>query len=406
MLYDKKVDVETEISNNDLKLLEIIHKCDLSSEDIKWLKNKRRFKKFIREYSKELKKRKKNIPTVKTETNDKIVKEEIEVLELSKTINVPSKEMIEVLDFAKNISYSSDEIIEELDFTEELDLSEIKDLKEISDKVKKRLKRKILFWRIIIGVSIIIFIVSLFFLLESYFYDYKITKVTNKINDIAQVKEIPITTTQTETENQEEQEKELTDYETFENISMLSVNFDALKNKNPDTVAWVNVPGTKINYPVVHYTDNSYYLKHSFDRSYNKKGWVFLDFRNNLDNLSKNNVIYAHGLLNNQMFGSMRNVIKPSWYNNKNNHYIKIATPSYTSIWQVFSTYTIEPESYYITTKFNNNEEFKTFIDTIKSRSVYDYNVEVTENDNIITLSSCYSDFKRMVLHAKLVAKQ
>ena len=65
------------------------------------------------------------------------------------------------------------------------------------------------------------------------------------------------------------------------------------------------------------------------------------------------------------MFGSMRNVLKQNWYKNKNNHIIKISTPYSNQLWQVFSTYTVEPESYYITTYFNNDYEYEKFIATI-----------------------------------------
>ena len=74
--------------------------------------------------------------------------------------------------------------------------------------------------------------------------------------------------------------------------------------------------------------------------------------------------------------------------------------------WQVFSTYTIEPESYYITTSFKDNDEFNNFINTLKQRSLHNYGVEVSSNDKILTLSSCYDNKKRMVLHAKLIAKK
>ena len=186
-------------------------------------------------------------------------------------------------------------------------------------------------------------------------------------------------------------------------MNMIKVNFDNLLQINNDTKGWIMVPGTNVNYPFVQSNDNLYYLKHSYDKSSNKKGWVFLDYRNNMDNLSKNTIIYAHGLVNNQMFGSLRKILKSSWYNNKNNHIIKLSTPTSNQLWQVFSTYTIEPEDYYITTSFSSDEEFQEFINTIKSRSVYDYGTEINTNDNILTLSSCYSDTKRMVLHAKLI---
>lgn len=186
-------------------------------------------------------------------------------------------------------------------------------------------------------------------------------------------------------------------------MNMLEVNFDNLKKINSDTVGWIKVNGTKINYPFVHTSDNEYYLKHTFDKTSNKKGWVFLDFRNDIENLSSNNILYAHGLVNNQMFGSLRKTIKPSWYNNKSNHIITIATPSGTKHFEIFSSYTILPKSYYITTNFESDDEFKAFISTIKERSVYNYNVDVSTNDKILTLSSCYDNEKRMVLHAKFI---
>ena len=105
------------------------------------------------------------------------------------------------------------------------------------------------------------------------------------------------------------------------------------------------------------------------------------------------------------MFGSMRNVIKPNWYNNKNNHIIKISTTNNNQLWQVFSTYTIEPESYYITTRFADDESYDKFLNTIQSRSVYNYDVKVSTKDKILTLSSCYDHTKRVVLHAKLIGQ-
>ena len=101
-----------------------------------------------------------------------------------------------------------------------------------------------------------------------------------------------------------------------------------------------------------------------------------------------------------------REIIKTSWYKNKDNHIIKISTLNNNQLWQVFSSYTIEPESYYITTSFNDDESFLTFLQTLKSRSIYDYGLDINKDDKILTLSSCYDDKKRMVLHAKLIENQ
>lgn len=194
------------------------------------------------------------------------------------------------------------------------------------------------------------------------------------------------------------------DYWNYIKMDMLSVNFDDLKKKNSDTVGWIKVEGTNINYPVVQTTDNKYYLNHSYDKTSNKAGWVFADYRNDLDNFDKNTVIYAHGRVDTTMFGSLKNILKSSWYNNKNNHIIKFSTPEENTLWQVFSVYTIEAESYYITTKFPSNEYFKEFVTTLKNRSKIEFSAIPNENDKILTLSTCKdSKGNRVVMHAKLI---
>lgn len=368
--------------SRDLDLLNVINTSYLTLEDIAWLKKKRWFKRFLKIYSKELKKRYKGKPLIKKDIKPK--EEDIEILDFTKTINIPKKEVIEILDFTKTI-----------------DITDVKDITEASNIAKRKVKREKAIWSFIITISSFVLIILLVILLNWILENMKTDDVLEEIYEVSDVKEIK-TTTQKGEEN-----KNITTttslYDKYDNMSILEVNFDNLRKINPDTVGWIKVNGTKINYPFVHTNDNEYYLKHTFDKTSNKKGWVFLDFRNDIENLSENTILYAHGLVNNQMFGSMRKVIKPTWYNNKNNHIITVATPSGTRHFKVFSSYTILPESYYITTNFKTEDEFKIFIDTIKQRSVYNYGVDVNINDKILTLSSCYDNEKRMVLHAKLI---
>lgn len=194
-------------------------------------------------------------------------------------------------------------------------------------------------------------------------------------------------------------------YWKFNNVKMLNVNFDKLSKVNNETVAWLKVPGTKINYPVVHHNDNDFYLNHTFDKSENSVGWVFLDQRNNGYLTNRNNVIYAHGRLDNVMFGTLKNVLKKSWYTDESNRIIKTSTPTHNDLWEVFSVYTIKAESYYIRTGFESNLDFYNFITTITDRSIYDFGVTVSFTDKILTLSTCYNDETRIVLHARLIVQ-
>ena len=183
-----------------------------------------------------------------------------------------------------------------------------------------------------------------------------------------------------------------------------SIDFDSLKEKNPDTVGYLKVNNTNIDYVVVKAKNNSYYLNHNFDKNYSSSGWVFADYKNNLDGNDKNMVIYGHNMQNGSMFGTLRRVLSKKWYTNDENKYITFVTADREYTYEVFSVYTIKVEDYYINTKFKNDNDFYKFIKKLKSRSIYNFGVEVSGEDQIITLSTCSSGSSyRTVLHAKLV---
>ena len=180
------------------------------------------------------------------------------------------------------------------------------------------------------------------------------------------------------------------------------IDFDSLKEKNPDTVGYIRVNSTNINHIVVKGNDNKYYLKHNFNKEYNRSGWIFMDYRNKLDGNDKNIIIYGHNTSDGSMFGTLRRVITKEWYTNTDNYIITFVLGKDTKKYQVFSTYRIPVEDYYIETEFEDDKAFKTFINNLIKRSVYNYQVEVSENDHILTLSTCTGNGKsRMVLHAK-----
>ena len=187
-------------------------------------------------------------------------------------------------------------------------------------------------------------------------------------------------------------------------IEKCQIDFKALKEQNDETVGYIKVNNTNIDYVVVQHNDNSYYLKHNFEKSWNDAGWIFADYHNKFDGSDKNIVIFGHNTSDSSMFGTLTNTLNEDWYNNKDNYQFVFVTEKGTYYYQVFSTYSIQPEDYYINTEFIDNDEFSEFIKTIKTRSVYDYGVEVTKDDKILTLSSCIGDgSKRVVLHGKLL---
>ena len=274
-----------------------------------------------------------------------------------------------------------------------------------NNKKRKRKKKKNTTWIFVILFSIFISIIV--FCLIKIFIWGKDNKDTSKvINDITNAVNVTLRDDDDNTELvNDTNEEETSDYWYYIKFPLIDVDITELKEKNSDTVGWINVNNTNINYPFVQTKDNSYYLNHSFDKKYNEAGWVFLDYRNNNDLNNKNTILYAHSRLDKTMFGSLSKVLKSSWYNNKDNHIIRLSTDTENTLWQIFSVYKIPEESYYITTNFNSNKEYTKFLNTIKQRSIHNFNTNLDANDKILTLSTCYSDTERTVVHAKLIKR-
>lgn len=182
--------------------------------------------------------------------------------------------------------------------------------------------------------------------------------------------------------------------------TFLSVDFTELSKINDEVVAWIKVPETSVNYPVVKHKDNSYYLTHSYDKSFNYAGWIYTDYRNDIDDLVSNNIIYGHGRVDGSMFGSLRDLINKDG----SEKLIYISTPYNNYIFQVFSIYRIMNTNDYLYTGYDNNEKFLSFIDLIKNRSLVKYDdLEIEPSDKILTLATCYDTREKFVIHAKMI---
>ncbi len=183
----------------------------------------------------------------------------------------------------------------------------------------------------------------------------------------------------------------------------IDVDFDSLYSINSEVAGWIQVKGTNINYPFAQHSDNRYYLKHSFYPGSNSAGWVFLDYRNSLTELSRNTIIYAHGRVDGTMFGTLKDTMSESWLSHPENYVIKVSTPFQNYLFEVFSIYHIPTTSDYLYIDFSSNQSYLNFLQKIQGRSVHSFDTEVGVTDKILTLSTCYNDQEKMVLHAKLI---
>lgn len=285
--------------------------------------------------------------------------------------------------------------------------NEIVNIFDIKEK-KDNKKRIIGYLAYIIFVISLIILITLISILIKWQKDNKNTNSQiEEIYDIVKIEEITNNSESeyNNTQNINPPSNTRNDYWDYVNMPLINVDFNNLLKVNNDTVAWINVPNTNINYPVVQSNDNSFYLNHSYKKDYTDAGWIFMDYRNN-NFTDKNTIVYGHSRLNKTMFGTLKNVITTNWYNNKENHIIKVSTPYFNYLYQVFSVYKIETESYYLQVNFENDNSYKNFLNAITNRSIFNFNCEPNEYDKIITLSTCSNNNKKIVLHAKLIKVQ
>ena len=151
-------------------------------------------------------------------------------------------------------------------------------------------------------------------------------------------------------------------------------------------------------------TDNDYHLEHTVYHESNWRGQTFLDYRNDIENLNDNSIIYGHSMLNGTMFGTLYRVINSSFRKNSENMIISLDTVTKSYKFKIFSAYRVDYTTDYLVNNFNSKEEFDSFVKLIKGRSSFKAKDKVEYGDKILTLSTCAGGGnRRMVVHAVLI---
>lgn len=179
------------------------------------------------------------------------------------------------------------------------------------------------------------------------------------------------------------------------------VDFQSLKQINEDVVAWLYIPNTHVNYPVVQGSDNSYYLNRLFTKEWNSAGSIFVDYRNEADFTDLHTIIYGHQMNNRTMFNDLKLYEDQSFYDQQPVGYL--LTPEGTYLIEFFSGYVSSVDTNAWDLNFTE-DSFVTWLQDIKSRSAFTSQVEPQAVDKVVTLSTCSSAFAnaRFVLHGVL----
>lgn len=195
------------------------------------------------------------------------------------------------------------------------------------------------------------------------------------------------------------------------------INWDELLKINDEIVGWIEIDNTKVDYPVLwHKEDNrnyQYYLSHNYKGDYDSFGSVFLDYRCENGTDSKNTVIHGHHIQDGSMFGDLMKYGGTTgnldFY--KESPTIEFDTPEAQGTYKiisVFKTNTLSSQGEffnYMIGDFQNEKDFMNYVYNVRVRSLFNCPVDVNEDDELITLSTCsyeFTNFRTVIVARKV----
>ena len=205
--------------------------------------------------------------------------------------------------------------------------------------------------------------------------------------------------------------------ETLVNIPQLGdepvevpIDFASLTAQYPDVYAWIRIPGTRIDYPIVQREgDNSYYLNHTVDGRKRVEGAIFTEDYNSKDFEDANTIIYGHNMKNGSMFKALHKY-KDKQFLTENSKII-IYQEGRILTYRIFAAYTYDARHLMLNFDFEDKNVFENYLKNVLTKKGMSGNIDtvvsVTPNDRIITLSTCNNnDNQRYLVQAVLISVQ
>ncbi|GAE34161.1 class B sortase [Halalkalibacter akibai] len=247
--------------------------------------------------------------------------------------------------------------------------------------------------RLILLLFIALFAFSMFHVFQSVYASYQTNQTYEQLREEHSVQPLLNEKTVKEESNKTE---ELITFDKFE----------ALLKQNKDTIGWITIPNTKIDYPVVQTDNNDFYLDHDFHGRSSEAGTIFMDYRNAPELTQKNTILYGHHMRDGSMFKDLVNYQDNDFF--QENQIITIQTLHEETKWEVFSAYVTDTSYYYIEPNFRSNRDYLQFLQEVGARSVIQKSLNWNEVEQILTLSTCSYEFNdaRFVVHARRVMNE
>lgn len=189
------------------------------------------------------------------------------------------------------------------------------------------------------------------------------------------------------------------------------IDFDALRQEeNSDIYAWITVPGTVIDYPIVQHPDDpDYYLDYNLDGTKGYPGGIYTQFYNSKDWEDANTVIYGHNMKNGTMFAGLHQYEDSEFF--ENYPYVYIYSEDKIRVYQIFAAYEyadINLVTFFQMPGVMTYEEYLASIYNLDGmNNNFNTDIQVTAEDKIVTLATCISTKPNMryLVQAVLVAE-
>ena len=183
-----------------------------------------------------------------------------------------------------------------------------------------------------------------------------------------------------------------------EQSAPIRVDFDKLRELNPEIVGWIYIAGTSINYPVLQTEDNDYYLHHTYERKENRSGAIFMDCHCDRRGDSQNTILYGHNMKDGSMFGSLKKMYDIDYNAQadfRQHPFIWLITPTGATEYEIYACREInlqekEDREVYLVDA-GSEEEYQSYLNLQKSKAQYDTGVSPQASRKMLTLSTCTS---------------
>lgn len=188
------------------------------------------------------------------------------------------------------------------------------------------------------------------------------------------------------------------------------IDFESLTAQYPDIYAWIHIPGTRVDYPIVQRDgDNTYYLNHTIEGRRRAEGAIFTEDYNGKDFEDPNTIIYGHNMKNGSMFKGLHKYKDRQYFAEHSELFIY--QENRILRYKIFAAYTYDSRHLMLSFDFNDENVYRAYLDSVLTRkdmsSNIDASIKITSEDSIITLSTCNNnDKQRYLVQAVLLSIQ